>query len=69
MQNIVLAYPYYTQEADVKLRQLQHTGELHYKVCEMIENSGNDIQHINDNLAIIHEHAGKWPFQRKESFY
>ncbi|KAG2192930.1 hypothetical protein INT46_003140 [Mucor plumbeus] len=39
--------------ADVKLRQLKATGELHYKICETMENSDNDIKEINSNLKTI----------------
>lgn len=48
-----------TKTADVKLRQLQTTGELHYKICETMENSDNDIKEIHSNLETIHTSAGK----------
>lgn len=50
--------------ADVKLRQLQATGELHYKICETMENSDNDIKEIHSNLKTIQISAGK-----QKSFY
>ena len=48
-----------TKATDVKLRQLQATGELHYKICETMENSDNDIKEINSNLETIQTSEGK----------
>lgn len=48
-----------TKATDVKLRQLQATGELHYKICETMENSDNDIKEIHSNLETIQTSAGK----------
>lgn len=49
----------FIKAADVKLRQLKATGELHYKICETMENSDNDIKEINSNLKTIQTLAGK----------
>ncbi|CEP16530.1 hypothetical protein [Parasitella parasitica] len=43
--------------ADVKLRQLQATGELHYKVCEAMENADSEIEEIHSSLETIKSSA------------
>lgn len=45
--------------ADVKLRQLQRAGELHYKVCETMEHLEDDIAEIHSDLDTIQGSAGK----------
>ena len=47
------------QVADVKLRQLKGAGELHYKVCETMENVEGDITEIHSDLEAIKASAGK----------
>ncbi|KAL9558041.1 hypothetical protein PS6_001511 [Mucor atramentarius] len=43
--------------ADVKLRQLKRTGELHYKVCEKMEHVEDDITEIHLDLEAIQASA------------
>ncbi|KAI8636620.1 hypothetical protein BD408DRAFT_397115 [Parasitella parasitica] len=42
---------------DVKLRQLQEAGDLHYKACEAMENADNEIREIHSNLSAIQSSA------------
>lgn len=48
----------YQKLADIKLRQLQTTGQLHYKACETMENADRDIKEIQSNLETIQTSAG-----------
>ncbi|KAI7898709.1 uncharacterized protein BX663DRAFT_523824 [Cokeromyces recurvatus] len=47
------------QMANVKLRQLQKNGELHYKVCESMENVQHDLKEMHTNLDMIQNSAVK----------